>query len=48
MAWWEFAETGSMGAVLGEFEAGEQIPFTPTGLLVGGSLFGGQAREAGV
>ncbi len=48
LAWWEFADTGSMGAVLGEFETGEQIPFTPTYSLFGGSLFGGYAQEAGV
>jgi site-specific recombinase XerD len=48
MVWWEFADTGSMGAVLGEFEAGERIPFTPSYSLLGGSLFGGQTREAGV
>jgi len=48
MAWWEFVDTGTMSAVLGEFETGEQIPFTPTYSLSEGRLFGGQAREAGV
>jgi integrase/recombinase XerC len=47
-AWWDFADTGSMAVVLGEFENGEQIPFTPTYSLSEGSLFGDQAREAGV
>jgi site-specific recombinase XerD len=48
MASWDFADTGSMGAVLGEFETGEQIPFTPTVSILGGKLFRGEAREAGV
>ena len=48
VAWWDFADTGSMGAVLGEFETGEQVPFPPTQSLIGGSLFRDQAREAGV
>ena len=48
MASWDFADTGSMGAVLGEFETGEQIPFTPTLSILGGKVFRGEAREAGV
>jgi integrase len=30
VASWDFADTGSMGAVLGEFEGGPAIPFTPS------------------
>ncbi len=43
VASWDFADTGSMGAVLGEFETGPAIPFTPSH-----STLRGHAQEAGV
>jgi len=42
-AWWDFADTGSMGVVLGDFESGPPIPFTPSH-----SVVGGYAQEAGI